>query len=125
MKLNKIIAFSLMLFVLLISVTAISAADLNGTDTVTDDVLKEDNVKDNTFQDLEGDIIISKPRLNLDKDYEFNKTTDVHYTGGININAYSYEINGNNHVIDCGNQARAFNYTGKGTLTIKNLIIKN
>ena len=54
-----------------------------------------------------------------------NRTTDEHYTGGIEINKFSYEINGNNHVIDCNNQARAFNFTGAGTLTINNLIIKN
>ena len=125
MKSNKIIAFTIMLFVLLISVTAISAADLNNTNTVADDVLKENDVKNNTFLDLWADIGISESKIDFDTDYKFNRTTDEHYTGGIEINKFSYEINGNNHVIDCNNQARAFNFTGAGTLTINNLIIKN
>ena len=125
MKSNKILSFTLMLFVLLISVTAISAADLNDTDNVMNDVLKEDNVKSNTFQDLWADTKMPGSKIDLDTDYKFNQTTDVHYTSGIEITQYSYEINGNNHVIDCSNQARAFNFTGKGTATIKNLIIKN
>ena len=113
MKSNKILSFTLMLFVLLISVTAISAADLNDTDNVMNDVLKEDNVKSNTFQDLWADTKMPGSKIDLDTDYKFNQTTDVHYTSGIEITQYSYEINGNNHVIDCSNQARAFNFTGK------------
>jgi len=125
MKSNKIIAFTIMLFVLLISVAAISAADLNDTDNTAENVLKEDNVKTSTFLDLWADVGISESKIDLDTDYKFNKTTDVNYDKGININKYSFEINGNNHVIDCDNQAKAFNFSGKGTFTIKNLIIKN
>ena len=125
MKSNKFVAFTLMLFVLLISISAISAADLNDTDNTAENVLKEDNVKSSTFLDLWADVGISESKLDLDTDYKFNKTTDVNYDKGININKYSFEINGNNHVIDCDNQAKAFNFSGKGTFTIKNLIIKN
>ena len=125
MKSKKIIAFTLMLFVLLISIAAISAADLNETDNTADNVLKEDNVKSNTFLDLWADTRMLGEKIDLDTDYKFNKTTDVNYDKGINIEKYNYEINGNNHIIDCDNQAKVFNFTGKGTFTIKNLIIKN
>lgn len=120
MKSNKIITFTIILFILLISITAISAADLNYTDNVRDDILKEDNVKCNTFQDLWADLSISESKIDFDTNYKFNSTTDVHYTEGINIDEWDYVINGNNHEIDCGNQARALNFTGEGTLTINN-----
>lgn len=85
-----------MLFVLLISIAAISAADLNETDNTADDVLKEDNVKSNTFLDLWADTRMLGEKIDLDTDYKFNKTTDVNYDKGINIEKYNYEIIGNN-----------------------------
>ena len=121
MKYRKFILHTLILFVLLCSITAISAADLNDTDNF--DVLKDDN-QDGSFMNLEGDMSLQGSTFNLEQNYKFDNTSDLLYVDGINITKNNYVINGNNHVIDCNNQARAFTITGSNVM-VNNLIIKN
>ena len=122
MKWKKYILSFLILLVLLISVSAISAADLNDTDNTGTDVLKEDG--SGNFGDLNKEVSASQSTLNLNKDYKFDNKSDAQYVKGVNISRENYVINGNNHVIDCSNQARALTITGKHVV-VNNLIIKN
>ena len=122
MKFNKIVLCSFILLVLLFSVTAISAADLNCTGDIGN-VLKDDgDIK--SFYDLNGDIATENSSFNMQSDYTFDNQTDRDYTNGIRIVNADFTINGNNHVIDCSNQARAFRIVGNN-VEIKNLVIKN
>lgn len=122
MKFNKIILYSFVLLVLLFSVTAISAADLNDTSDVSD-VLKDDG-DSKSFIDLNNDIASEDSSFNIESDYKFDNQTDRNYANGIRIAKADYTINGNNHAIDCSNQARAFRVVGNN-VEIKNLVIKN
>ena len=122
MKFNKLILGSFILLILLFSITAISAADLNDTDNTN--VLKDKNTNDNSFSDLSQRIQDAESKIDLDNDYKYNSTKDMEHVKGINIIKNNFVINGNNHVIDCDNQARAFSITGNN-VEIKNLIIKN
>ena len=123
MKYKKYMFHALILLVLLISITAISAADSNDTDSISADVLK-DNGSDPSFMALELDIEMQSTTLNVENNYKFNNQSDLIYEDGINITKNNYVINGNNHIIDCDNQARAFVITGKNVV-INNLIFKN
>ena len=124
MKYKKYILHSLILLIFLISITAISAADLNDTDNIDTDVLKETNTENGTFLAWETEMSLYDSTFNMKRDYTFNNECDSSYSNGIIINKDNYEINGNNHIIDCQNQARALNLTGKN-IVINNLIIKN
>ena len=62
--------------------------------------------------------------FNFNSDYKFNPATDKNYSEGINITKNNFVINGNNHIIDCSNQARAFYVAGKN-IEINNLVIQN
>ena len=122
MKFNKIVLYSLVLLVLLFSITAISAADLNDTSDMGD-VLKDDgDIK--SYYDLNYDIALENSSFNLESDYKFDNQSDMNYNRGIRIAKENFTINGNNHAIDCSNQARAFVVVGKD-VKINNLIIKN
>ena len=122
MKYNKLILHSLILLILFFSVTAISAADLNDTDNMN--VLKDIGADEKSFTTLENEIYSADSSIDLKSDYKFGNTSSLDSATGIFINKTDFVINGNNHIIDCDNQARAFNITGK-KLTINNLIIKN
>ena len=122
MKFNKIILYSFVLLVLSFSVTAISAADLNDTSDVGD-VLK-DGGDSKSFIDLNNDIAAEDSSFNMGSDYTFDNLTDMNYTLGIRIVKADFTINGNNHAIDCSNQARALRVAGNN-VEIKNLVIKN
>ena len=122
MKFNKIILCTFVLLVLLFSVTAISAVDLNNTGDVHD-VLKDDgDVK--SYYDLNRDIASEDSSLNLETDYKFDNQSDMNYNKGIRIVKDGFTINGNNHAIDCFNQASAFIVVGNN-VEINNLVIKN
>ena len=103
--------------VFMISITAISAADLNDAGDVLND-------GDKSFDDLNKAITVENSNFNFNGDYKFNQGTDKDYSDGINITKNNFVINGNNHIIDCANQARAFYITGKN-VEINNLIIQN
>ena len=118
MKFNKIILCSVILIVLSFSVTAISAADLNDTSDVSD-VLKDDG-DSKSFIDLNNDIASEDSSFNIESNYKFDNQTDRNYANGIRIAKADYTINGNNHAIDCSNQARAFRVVGNN-VEIKNL----
>ena len=90
-----------MLMVFMISITAISAADLNDAGDVLND-------GDKSFDDLNKAIAVENSNFNFNGDYKFNQGTDKDYSDGINITKNNFVINGNNHIIDCANQARAF-----------------
>ena len=120
MKNEKLILYFLIVVVSFISFTAVSAADLN--DTVDFDNLED--VGDKTYNNLQEEITAEKSSYTLENDYKFNNEVDKDYSSGINITKNNFIINGNNHVIDCNNQARAFDITGKN-VEINNLIIKN
>ena len=122
MKFNKIILYSFVLLVLSFSVTAISAADLNDTSDVGD-VLK-DGGDSKSFIDLNNDIAAEDSSFNMGSDYTFDNLTDMNYALGIRIVKADFTINGNNHAIDCSNQARALRVAGNN-VEIKNLVIKN
>ena len=122
MKFNKLILGSFILLILMFSITAISAADLNDTDNTN--VLKDENINDNSFSDLNRGINDAGLNIDLDNDYKYNNTKDLEHVKGINILKNNFVMNGNNHVIDCDNQARAFSNTGNN-MEIKNLIIKH
>ena len=122
MKFNKLILNSFILLVLLFSVTAISAADLNDTGSM--DVLKDVNTNESSFTDFKTELFVADSSLDLSGNYKFDNSSGLDSNTGIYINKNTFVINGNNHIIDCDNQARAFNITGK-KVTINNLIIKN
>lgn len=109
------------LLIFLISITAISAADLN--DPADMDVLRDVDDK-NSFDSLHDEINDKYSNFTLKSDYEFNNGTDKNYSGGINVTKDNFTINGNNHMIDCKNQSRAFYITGKNVV-INNLTILN
>ena len=67
---------------------------------------------------------VENSNFNFNGDYKFNQGTDKDYSDGITITKNNFVINGNNHIIDCANQARAFYITGKN-VEINNLIIQN
>ena len=122
MKFNKLILNSFILLVLLFSITAISAADLNDTGSM--DVLKDVSANESSFADFETELFVADSSLDLSGDYKFDNSSGLDSDTGIYINKKAFVINGNNHIIDCDNQARAFNITGN-KVTINNLIIKN
>ena len=122
MKFNKIVLCSFILLVLLFSVTAISAADLNCTGDIGDVLKDGGDIK--SFYDLNGDIATENSSFNMQSDYTFDNQTDMNYANGIRMVNADFTINGNNHVIDCSNQARAFRIVGNN-VEIKNLVIKN
>ncbi len=120
MKYGKVILHSFILLTLLLSITAISAADMNDTDT--EDILKTTDVK--SFANLYSDIASEDSNFTFESDYEFNNGTDSRYIKGITIKKDNFVVNGNNHTIDCKNQARLF-YTNGNRIEINNLVIKN
>ena len=124
MKYVKFILPSIMLLALLFSITAISAVDLNNTDDMSGDVLKDGEVEDWSLATLYLDVKDSGSSLDINKDYKYDNQSDLGFDDGILINKKNYVINGNNHVIDCGNNAKVFNITGNNVV-INNLIIKN
>ena len=123
-KYGKFIVHSFILFVLLFSVAAISAADLNGSADNGMDVLKDSETADSSFFYLSYEVENADSSLDFDNDYKYNDSTDRSYVNGVLLDKNNFVINGNNHVIDCGNNARAFNITGN-SVVINNLIIKN
>ena len=120
MKLDKFILPFFIVMVFFISITAISAADLN--DTGNFDILKD--VDDKSYADMYSEIQTADSNFNFNSDYKFNPGTDKNYSEGINITKNNFVINGNNHIMDCSNQARAFYVAGKN-IEINNLIIQN
>ena len=123
-KYGKFIVHSFILFVLLFSVAAISAADLNGTDDNGMDVLKDKGTAESSIITLNYEVEDAGSSFDLVNDYKYNDLTDQSCVDGVLVDKKNFVINGNNHVIDCGNNARAFNLTG-GNVVINNLIIKN
>ena len=111
MKENKLILHFFILLVFLISIAAISASDFNNTDN-----------KD--FNDLYSNIVVEDSNFTFECDYQFNSSCDENYSGGINVTKDNFVINGNNHIINCNNQSRAFYITGD-KVEINNLIIEN
>ena len=123
-KYGKFIVPSFILFVLLFSVAAISAADLNGTDDNGMDVLKDNGTADSSMITLYYEVEGAGSSFDLVNDYKYNDSADRSCVDGVLVDKKNFVINGNNHVIDCDNNARAFNLTG-GNVVINNLIIKN
>lgn len=111
MKYNKLILHSFILLILFFSVTAISAADLNDTNNMN--VLKDIGADEKSFTVLENEIYSADSNIDLKSDYKFANTSNLDSATGIFINKTDFVINGNNHIIDCDNHARAFNITGK------------
>ncbi len=124
MKFKKYMIHLSILLILLFSVTAISAADSNNTDNMNTDVLKDDSPGAMSFMSLESDMELQTKTFDMQQNYKFNNNSDLLYVEGVNVTNDNYVINGNNHVIDCGNQARALTITGNN-VAINNLIIKN
>ena len=120
MKQNKFILHFFILVIFFVSITAISAADLN--DTGDFDILTD--IDDKSYNDLYSEITTANSNFTFESDYKFNKDLDKNYSGGINITKNNFVINGNNHIIDCANEARAFYITGNN-VEINNLIIEN
>lgn len=118
-KFYRLILGSFILLILMFSITAISAADLNDTD-VSQDIPTEEK----SFSDLNSKINSSDSNFTLESDYSFDMESDRNFSSGIKIDKNDFIIEGNNHTVDCKNQARAFHITGK-TVQINNLIIKN
>jgi hypothetical protein len=116
MRHKKFILYFLIVVVSFISVTAVSAVDLNDSE----DLNNLDSVDDKSYNDLQTKIMAEKSSYTLENDYKFNNEVDKNYSSGINITKNNFIINGNNHIIDCGNQARAFDITGKN-VEINNL----
>ena len=123
-KCGKFIVHSFILFVLMFSVAAISAVDLNDTYDNGMDVLKDNGTADDSISILYLEVDGAESGFDLVNDYKYNDLTDRGYREGVIVNQKNFVINGNNHVIDCGNNARAFNITGNNVV-INNLIIKN
>ena len=124
MKIKKHILHTFILLVLMLSITAISAADLNDTDNTAGDVLTEMDSEDESFMYFQTEMEIQDSTFDLKYNYKFDNESDLTYAGGINVTKDNFIINGNNHVIDCDNQARALTITGKNVV-INNLTIKN
>ena len=120
MKHEKIILYFLIVVVFFISITTISATDINDSG----DFDNLDDVSDTSYNGLHEKISAEKSSFTFESDYKFNKESDKNYSGGVNITRDNFIINGNNHIIDCNNQSRAFDITGN-KVEINNLIIKN
>lgn len=120
MKHKKYILYFCIVVIFLISITTISANDLNASEDY--DSLQD--IEDSSYTDLHTKIAAEKTSFTFENDYKFNEEVDKNYSGGINITKNNFVINGNNHVIDCNNQARAFDISGK-KVEINNLVIKN
>ena len=120
MKQDKFILYFFIVMIFFISITAISAVDLNDSE----DFNNLNDVDDKSYSNLHTEIVAEKSSFNFERDYKFNNEVDKNYSSGINITKNNYVINGNNHIIDCNNQARAFDITGN-KVEINNLIIKN
>ena len=106
-------------------VGAVSAADNISEDTKTLEITQNNiHTTDNagSFSELENEINESGNTLEITKDYTFNNETDN--TVGISIAKDNFTINGNNCVLDTGNQSRIFYITGDN-VTISNLILMN
>ena len=123
-KYGKFIVHSFILFVLLFSVAAISAADLNDDGDNGMDVLKDKGTAESSIITLNYEVESAGSSFDFVNDYKYNDLTDKSCVDGVLVDKKNFVINGNNHVIDCGNNARAFNLTG-GNVVINNLIIKN
>ena len=121
MKYRKYLLHLSILIVLLFSITAISAADLNDTATMDSDV---SNNHDESFMAFDTEMSTYTSTFDIQNNYKFDNSSDLMYVNGINITKDNYVINGNNHVIDCNNQARAFTINASNVV-INNLIIKN
>lgn len=131
MKFKKIMFISFILLIL--SLTAVSAADLNDTyitessdgDVSLDSIQiqSSDNIGDSpgTFTDLQNEVnnAPAKSVLILTRDY--NGAAD----SKINLNK-DLTIDGQDHTIDFLGKEDCFAFYSKsGTITLKNLIIKN
>ncbi|WP_296889045.1 C1 family peptidase [uncultured Methanobrevibacter sp.] len=106
-------------------VGSVSAADTISEDNNTLEITQNNiHTTDNagSFSELENEINESGNTLEITKDYTFNNETDN--TVGISIAKDNFTINGNNCVLDAGNQSRIFYITGDN-VTISNLILMN
>ena len=114
----------ILLFLLTLSVGVVCAEDSTQTiDSLGLTDLDLISTGEKTFTDLENEINSSTTgKINLNQDYKFNNETDNIKI--IKINNATFEIDGNNHVIDANNQARVF-YMNNSSVTLKNIVIKN
>ncbi len=86
--------------------------------TDTQDVLS--NASEKSYDDLFSEIDKSDDSITLENDYKFKETDKISHI----VFTTNYTINGNNHVIDADGKTVMFKVS-KGTLTLKNLILKN
>ncbi|MBE6502966.1 MAG: hypothetical protein E7Z76_01565 [Methanobrevibacter sp.] len=137
----KIFKFSLICFILfIVSLSFVCAEDVNHVDkdvlstsdvddldVSQDDSLSADEPK--SYQDLANDIKkdFEGDSFNLSSNYKYGTSeNDTKFVDGFNLNLAggSFTIDGKNHFIDADGKAKLFNFAN-GTITIKNLHIKN
>ncbi|WP_288194132.1 Ig-like domain repeat protein [uncultured Methanobrevibacter sp.] len=123
----------LIILLIFVCIGSVSASDFSSTNssnllaynsTDNTNILSEDN-EYGTFTDLNTFINSSSEgsTINLDKNYKYSPSTDGNYINGTHIYT-SITINGNNHVIDGSNIARAFNISS-GNVTFINCVFTN
>ena len=128
MKINKKLIFVGLILFIIFSLTAASAAEDNqtdiaseDTDAITEEILTDENTEIGNFATLNDEIANrTEDRINLTRDYRFDKDTDTDYIEGIYIEYCDLEIDGNGHTIDAGHMARAIN-AYETNLVLKNI----
>ena len=123
-KLKLIKSSVIFLFLLILTMGVVCAEDANQTaqDTLeltdTQDVISDASEK--SFTDLFDAINKTDDAITLENDYKYDEKDTIKYIEFKD----NFTINGNNHVIDADGKTFMFKVS-EGTLTLKNLILKN
>lgn len=118
--------YLIILFLLIIiTLNTVNAID-NETIQLTDDNDQTEEVNNDSLENTGSFIELQElidntasGTIDLEKDYEYNSSTDSSLIEGITITQSGITINGNNHTLNAKNQIRIFN------IQASNIVLKN